>query len=649
MGTQGTILLDTQDPSKLAEEVRRAEDFRRKHTTRGREIARRFAGNWFRSDQAVEPTPENLVASYLAFMLPELAYSEPAVRIKAKRPIAYKQLADFLEMGLDGWIDDFGFGEEHQDVVRDFLINYGVMKVGMEPRDCAGDGATYQVAKDTRLSGGLRPFAVRVPPDQLILDPRCETIRQARFIGHVYWKDIDELQSDPERWDPAAVERLTASASDGSEDGYAQQQERALPFGTSGPRNRVKLVDLWIPETNELVTLAADANETLDYVLRRTQYHGPITGPYEIFGAYRIPGDPYPISPLQFVMEQFEEMQAHITAASDGAASYKRFVMVDAAARDTQDSILSAKNGEVTAIRGFNTGQFQQIELGGAHPEQMSYIQMLRDRFDRIIGMGDAQRGRATGKTATESQIVQSNTDSRTSYLKSRVTHSTKLILEKVLWYLCYDPNVVMPVSRTDPFTGQTSEGMFLGGVQEGQESIDFANQFSVEIVAESMSLTNDQVAQGRALQLFQLAPQAMQMAATMPGINTRWLVNQIGEAMNVRDLADILFNQQVMGQAGMLAQQQQAFGGMGAPQPLPQNVNPSIINAGLGMARPGQMPPTASPPQMAQQAMPGGMPGQMPQATPMAQPLPQQMNPNVGAPLNQNFTGRPARQNPNP
>ena len=56
----------------------------------------------------------------------------------------------------------------------------------------------------------------------------------------------------------------------------------------------------------------------------------PKGGPFVVLGLHSVPGDPYPISPLQAVMEQFEELQAHIAAAAAEAGTFKSFVAVEA-------------------------------------------------------------------------------------------------------------------------------------------------------------------------------------------------------------------------------------------------------------------------------------------------------------------------------
>lgn len=586
------------EPANLAEEIVRAEEFRRKHTARTRDIIRRFAGNWYRLDNNVDPTPDNLVASYVAFMLPELAYSDPATMIQSTRPAEYKQVAEFLEMALDGWMRRARFGEANQMVVQDALMGYGCYKVGLEPVDNDYRGLG--------ISGGpLIPFVSRVPYDQFIMDSRCEHWRDARFLGHVYYRDLTDLESQPDRWDPEAVEQLSSSTDDDIGNMNAGDAER--PFGQSATpdRQRVAMADLWIKEAQILITLGRAGKQTLPVVLRNVPYHGPETGPYQVVGMYSVQGDPYPIGPLQFAMEQFEELQAHVGSASNAAKSFKKFVLVDANSKDLAEGLANADNNWVVPVRGLNASQFAEISVGGPNPDVLKYIEYTRDRWDRTIGQGDAQRGQASGKTATESQIVQSNSDGRTAYMKAKVTGATAGVLDKVCWYLIHNPNVVYEVSRTDPITGQVLEGLFLGGIQKGQDGIDWSN-FSVEIVADSMARVDDQVIQARALQLVQIGPQLLQMKLTMPALNVDWITDLLGEAMNYKQLSKILFNQAALQQ--MMVQQQQQAAAAQAQQQGPPGVpgggpsggpgGPLMANAGLGFpggggAGPGPGNPT--------------------------------------------------------
>lgn len=143
--------------------------------------------------------------------------------------------------------------------------------------------------------------------------------------------------------------------------------------------------------------------------------------------------------------------------------------------------------------------------------------------------------------------------------------------------------------------SGPPTEGLFVGGIQPGQEDIDWSG-FSIDVIPESMSQTDNQVEQAHAMQLIELMPQLMQMKMTMPGANVDWLVDRLGESHNIKNLSQLVFNEQ-----GMMQQQaqQQAMQGQPQPgQPAPGGVSPvSSLTANPGMGFPGGgMPAPKSP-----------------------------------------------------
>lgn len=585
-------------PNDLAQEVQKAEDFRRRHTLRIRRIQEFFVSNWYRTDHHVEAVPENSIFAYVSYMLPSLWYSNPSCRIHARRPQQDGAVADMLEAAIRSWLDETTFTQEGQEVIRDALLGYAVMQVGIEPRDTPGD-RKQQDAPGQQAPTPLRPFAVRLSPEQLIIDPLCEDPQKARFIGHIYYKDLDQIQAEAIEgmWDAEAVTMLTTVP----RENYDEMPERAMIPGESADRRRVNLVDLWLPEHNLLVTLAR-CNQATNIVLRATPYIGPPEGPYEVFGFYSVPGDPFPMSPLQPIMEQLEEMWSHQRAASADAVTYKRFILYEEADPSTGKAIGDARSGEAHPVKGL--GNFKEVEMGGTPAGRLAHIENLRERTDRTIGLSDAQRGRVQGKTATETDIVQGNVDTRTSFLRQRVQWHTRNVMSRIAWYMFYDPNVQMPVSHKDPATGEIIEGTYFGGIAPGQEGLEWVN-FHLSIEPTSMSFTDDGTLVQRAMTLAQLAQEVGQSMVQMPQVNWRYVVNTYGDAYNQKDLFDILFNQQALSQFGQVPP---AFGYAPPGANVPPNASAEFGGGGMGGPPMGPAPVLPGGPPQAGVAV--GMPG---------------------------------------
>lgn len=546
------------EPQPLCEEIDKAEEFRRRHTSYIAQIAQRYTGNWYRTDMSARSTPENSIFSYIAYMMPEVWASSPTCRVRAKRPITQQTAGQAMEEGLNAWIAESNLMADGTEAVRDAFLGFGFLQIGVEGRD------QYDGANPSDVAGGgeldahaLMPFVARLGCDQLILDPACDSVRTARYIGHTYWMDLEDLQADPDMWPPEAVVQLTEGS---GEDEGGPTDERPLNYGQTPNRKRVQLVDLWVREHGMLITMSRTTSGVKPVILRQVKYWGPPDGPYVIIGFYNAVGDPYPLSPLSPVMEQLEEMWSHQSQASLEAETYKKFAVVESSASDWVKAVQESVSGGLYTVAGL-TGKFLEIELGGAPPGRLDHIMALRDRSDRTLGISDQQRGRVKNSTATEADVVQKNVDTRTNYMRARVRAALCEVLRKVGWYLFNDAAVVMPISQVDPRTGQMRQGTFLGGPQQGQEGYSWLD-FNLDIEPQSMLESDDQVVQQRTLELMQVVEQIIQFRAIAPDVNFRYIVNMFGESFNQKDLYELLFDPAVQAQMQQAAMQQ----AMGVP-----------------------------------------------------------------------------------
>ena len=201
--------------------------------------------------------------------------------------------------------------------------------------------------------------------------------------------------------------------------------------------------------------------------------------------------------------------------------------------------MLNAVTGGVYPVRNL-AGAALKVETGTMSSQRLEYAQTVQNRMDRTAGFSDAQRGRAAGKTATESQIVQANADLRTEWMRQQVARALRSVLRKVGWYLFYDHNVVMELSIDNPLGGPPLEATYLGGMQPGQVGMDWVD-FNLDFDASSLGRGDDAVQQQRWLQILGLVPQIYQLLQ-MPGVNVRWLVDRLGNAMGQSRLAEVLF-----------------------------------------------------------------------------------------------------------
>lgn len=607
-------------------EITAAEDLRKKHLQNCAVLIRKYVGNWYRNDIRGKPVPENLIFTYVATTLPAIVFDNPAVTCSPKRIITHAAIAKFMEMGINSWIKEVKLTDELEQAALDFLFSFGCLKVGIEPRSDFSAGQPNGVQERMTMDA-LTPYMVRIPPSAVIIDSQASSIASARLLGHMFQRDKKDLEKD-DRYDQSVVRRITAD--DDSFPGKFKD-ERAMPRNRTDPmRDRVTLYELYFPEYKQIGTLACYGDGQKAWIRKLADYHGPAEGPFQIFGGYVVPDQAYPLPPIAAFAEQVQELNSHATAAAKEAASAKKIVLVDANHPDMQRAIQQGENGGVIPIRGLNATNALPLELGGASKERLEYMQLLLTRCDRVAGQSDAIRGKPANVTATEATIVDASADARSDYMHKKYREGVKRALSNVGWYLFHDPSVVMPVSMNDPTTQQPFEGLFLGGIQPGQEDMNWSDIF-LDIEPYSMKRVDPAVEQQRAQMMIALVTQLAPMIVQFPFINWPNLLDMIGEANNLPDFAQQIFNAQGLQMIGQGGNQVAGPGQLVGAGPAAQQALPPGAGQGVQMGAGG--------------APVGGMPQTVPgQPIAHAAPNPQQavMNPMGGAPRASMASGTP-------
>jgi len=609
------------EPQDLYNEIKDAESLRKKHLDITKDIIGYMVGRKFRTDHDSDRSPENYFFAYQAFVLPQLVFERPVVKCSTTKMVTDAETADAIEMALNQWIKETKFKDLLSELALDSLIGFGVSKVGLElVGDHEGQGLPA-VFGDFEMTPS-KPFAVRIDPSDFIIDAYCKKPSEARLIGHRFERDLEDLKLDS-RYDPAAIEGLRINE---------PEKPEGSPFQKVGDRqtNRktVTLYELYIPEHAKLITLAINGAGGADStggpaILRTAQYYGPKEGPFTTWGLYLVPGQVYPLSPMMALFDQFLELNDHAAAASDEAASYKRVGLVDANDPELAKNLKDAKNGDL--IKAKNINGKQEMEVGGTSEGRLSYIDVLRERLDRLMGFSDAQRGKASGVTATEASIADNNSDLRLEHMRQKTRDNAHDLLRKVGWYVFYEETVIQAVSRVDPVTQKPVQGYVMGGVWPGQEQQNYVD-LAIDIDPYSMVRVDDALLQKRAQDAIVLISQMAPMIPQMPYVNWTGLLDQWGETMNIKKFSEVALNLPMLqAMMGQMAMQQQA------------------AQMGMGVA-PGMMPPGSANLPMGQPGMPGAGPmtGTTSQGNGI---LAQSPNPMVGGTTHQglraNATGR--------
>jgi hypothetical protein len=573
------------------EDVRReldaAREWRNKHLGVWSDLIAEVTGSSYREVQEGVEEGENFALAYVSLVLPRVAFDVPKVVARSDDPEG-SILAEELELALNTWAPRANLRNEAQRVAMDFLLSWGVTLTVNEKRS----------ARRTDLGGaGYSPRVYRISPDRFFLDPAAEDQTEARYMGHSFVRSreamIDHALANPgEGWIVEAIESLAASE-DVHETGEIGAQmpngihgnvKRDVPF-----RDEIEITEIWVPELDHpdskagqhhgtIITVGESASGVAEFVREPRPYYGPPSGPYDVAGAYIVPGDCWPLGPLTAAYGMVRELNSHMEYVSESVKHYRRVIFVDKRKTKLAQNIASTPDLFVVPVDDLDPDSFFVAEFGGITQQQMQWAQMSRERLERLTGINEVIRGNVTGQaTATEVQTASASSGLRIEFIKRQFIESMNRVMRKVAWYMCVDKQVRVPLGSVGQRLTRPAS-MFLGGrIDPGDVDLDI-DAFSVE-------RTDDALLQRRAVEMLQMTLQLAQAKLALPGgANYDDLADRIGQMLNMPEFGDVLRVQQPM-QLGM--------GGMGgmpgigtAPQAGPATLGGLNGSAAAGIGR---------------------------------------------------------------
>jgi len=535
------------EPESLIKEIEAASQMRDSHLASFDEQIKRYHQSNYNGFEECDFAPENHEGDYVALMLPKLAFSEPRVRVRCRRPGPGRQEAIALRFGLNQWSADVNLAEVIQEVVRDYLFNYGVYFITVEPQP----GTDMDSAARPRW-----PKVQRLSQRQFLMDPLCGFFRGARWLGHEYAVEKEALielatQRPDLGWDVGALEDLETT----------QDFDWRQDVDEAPDREEFRVARLWVPDsyvpgapgqeegyhgTIYTIVNGQGTRGVDDWVRTPRPAFCPRWGNYQLAGAYGVPDSPWPLGPLTMCKGRVDELNAHAVAASKAMAEYKRLVLVDAS-HPQLAQMLKRPDQFVIPIKGLNRDNVIQIEMGGLTAQQIQQLAVLRDRLDRSSGMSDAKRGNVAGGTATENAIADEASSVRIAYLKQRHTQALAKVYQTVGWYMLKDDRIVFDLDEQAAMEmGVQGPAAFVGGAADPTSPIAQESGYTIDpddMVFTIEPFSMDYVGQGVAKQQFieamGLALKMAQVMPTMPYVRWKDMFTKLGDAFNDEDWAD--------------------------------------------------------------------------------------------------------------
>lgn len=532
-------------PTNLLEENDGGVSHRNKYLYHHETLNQTYMGSYFRSDKRpAKESPENYPFSFIANVQPRLVFNNPKVSCKSANVAVDSDTCSHAGRAVNQWIRYRNFQTTLEVYAQAYLMLWSVALIEFETHPEDVDLPAEQMRR-------MIPKVHILDHWRYVQDPTATPTTTPRWKSHINVKDLEDVKKMKDLV-PEALDSLIADI------------DLALlhrPNTSSGGKNdlpsrkEVLYYEMWVPECNDYRTpgtalhlengtiFTIAVGQTVgpggarrvgqaQFLRKPRPYFGPATGPYRLAGAYDVQGETYPLSPIAVCMQQVEELNAHCTAVANAAARMKNLVFVDATQDTLQSATMNSPDGTVLGIPGISESQIVTVVIGGPAKEQYQYIELLRNRLDRNIGIDDAQRGELNSDvTATATNVAFQSMAIRMDHLQRRFTEAVKDILKTVLWYAWESPNFVMFLAPDDAEALGMTKPAYLGGPDpqhpEAHVPID---QAALDIEPYSMVKVDETVLAQEVMDTLALVMQMAQEMQTAPWLGWETILNQLAD-----------------------------------------------------------------------------------------------------------------------
>lgn len=521
-------------------------------------------------------TPINMIYQAATTLVPNLVFRNPKCQIGTKY-LSFRQYANLGAEATNHLVDEIRLRDTLRKVITDAIFMAGFMKEGL-----GVSGQTLDL--DGFLHDVGQPYADRVDPDDMVLDPIAREWEEQRFMGNRFTIELSALQESG-LYSQEALEQLTSRY----EQWYLQNSAEAL----SGNRQQIEsgqliksvdLVELYIPSEGVIVTLPwLPTNEVATDFLRIVDYAGPERGPYHMLGFAFVPDNILPVAPA-YVWYDLHTLTNRIARkASRQAERQKSILAYESSAWQDAQEVADADDGET--VRVDNVQAIKEVAYGGTAEDCYRYIDWAKAQFSEMAMNIDMLSGTSTGEpTATQAQMVQANTDVRLADMREIVYRFTQDAMEQLFFFLHTDPLIEMPMVKRVK-GGEEEQIVYSPEMREG----DFIDYF-LKVKPMSMARPDPNANTRRLIEFCSNVIPALAQAFQIlgPAFNIEAAINIVGQQMDIDELDEIINSdqlQQMLNQNQMAILQglsQQGQGDAGA-KGLSPNANPmGMIQSGI-------------------------------------------------------------------
>lgn len=530
------------------ERLQRAVESWREYTKPMREyrklMLKHYSNGWYGEPSerySRSPQPINLIDRGVQIIAPFLVSHNPRVMINPRPGTNNRNMKSFsrtLELAMAHLFDEIKLAElTLRPVAIDSLFTMGITKTStMHSHEVEIMGYLHDVGQ---------PYCDRVDFEDYIGDVTARNDQEAKMEGNFYRLPEEYVKTSGlyKHYDRLNPDLLLYGSDDTSPETIAKSNVQERDYQELHPS--VILIDLWLPREDLIITIPPQGQG--DKIMRRVEWDGPESGPFDKLKFRYFPDSIIPIPPVYTWLDLNKAVNKIATKIRDEVDREKHIGVYDESDAEAAERIKSADSGDLVGVPG-GKDTIDEITLGGAYSKDTyNFLQFLLTEYSKTGPNLDLTGGRTTmAQTLGQEQMMQANAARELDDMVYQMYEFTSSIAKKLAWFLWTDPLIVIPLIKR--VAGIDLQVEYSEAAKEG----DFFD-YSFDIEPFSMMKMNPEMRYQRLMQLVAgyILPTAQIAAAQGTVLNVPELAKDFARYLGVTNLDD-WYHQTVPQQAAM-------------------------------------------------------------------------------------------------
>lgn len=521
------------------------------------------------------PTGDTVWVNYIFGMtrviLPQVYFKNPEVVVLPRRG-ANPMFAKLAENLLNYQIEEIGLEMEMRKAIFDAMMTgVGVIKLGyapaVSPRNSSSapldpDDAIFESSLSQIYEGGMpletsdrdqdvfepnqritanSPFAVRIPPRFVLIDPLATSAEDARWIAHIILRTVDQVRENknyPSTLTSGIQGTRTIDGELPSRRASSRQRPSVGYDRNEDDTSLVAVYEIWDRETRKRMVMDEyNMDQGVKEFLQEDDwpYEGVDGFPFEFIVFNQDPDSPWGVSDVGVWENPIQAINLINSMHYNHVKRFNRKYLVKKGTLSelpgSEEKLTSPHDGEIVEINGDPKSDIVPLIDAALSQDGYNLRDVLRNELTFMSGVTEQRKGGSEkAHTATEASIIEQ---------QARVRDSDRVLLVSK-----FSERVIRKLFQLDRmFLDSTYDGFLYSPeameIWTKSSSEILKSEVDVKIRMGSSAYISKEV---RNKQLVDLLNIGGKLADPMgPVLNVRALLHRIGESMEIDRVEELI------------------------------------------------------------------------------------------------------------